>query len=54
MKWFKTPFDTDRSHERIMAILEAIDPVELFGAAAAKEPAHASTNNSLTTSETRE
>lgn len=31
MKWFKTPSDTDRSHERIMAILEAIDPVELFG-----------------------
>ena len=54
MKWIKTQTEEDRSHKRIMAILDSIDPVELFGAAAAKEPAHVSADNPQTASETRE
>ncbi len=50
MKWFTTQTDEDRSHERIMAILDSIDPVELFGS----KQVIASTNNPLTASETRE
>lgn len=52
MKWFKTPFDTDRSHERIMAILEAIDPAELFGQPTPPETLSAEQRSTL--DETRE
>lgn len=52
MKWFKPQTDENRSHERIMAILDSIDPVELFGTA--QEPALASTAKPFTHYETRE
>ncbi len=54
MKWFTAPTEEDRSHERIMAILDSIDEVELFGTAAANEPTHASANNPLTANQARE
>ncbi len=39
MKWFNTQTEADRSHERIMAILDEIDPAELFGPFTPPEPA---------------
>ena len=50
MKWFTAQTDEDRSHERIMAILDSIDPVELFG----NTRIVASTDKPLTSNETRE
>ena len=50
MNWFTTQTDEDRSHERIMAILDSIDPVELFG----NGPKIASIDKPLTANESRE
>ncbi len=52
MKWFTTQTDEDRSHERIMAILESIDPVELFSTA--MEPARVLTANPSTNPKAQE
>ncbi len=52
MKWFNTQTDADRSHERIMAILDAIDPAELFGQATPSQGLAAT--QSATAGESRE